>query len=137
MTEKQIKRYFDLAKRAKDFSVFPKYNLGCVIVYKNKVISVGWNIEKENPVQKKYNRYRGYNTDKYNNYIHAEMKAIISVKDMVIDWDKASIFVYREYKDGNPAPAKPCPACTKVITDLGIKNIYYTSNGKYVHEILE
>lgn len=137
MNNKQMKRYFSMAKNASKFGSFPKYKLGCVIVYKNKVISVGWNTSKENPLQKKYNVYRGFDADTAKNYAHAEINALISAKYLDINWNKASIFVYREYKNGSIAPARPCPACMKAIIDIGIKNIYYTDKGKYIHEILE
>lgn len=137
MNNKQMKRYFSMAKNASEFGSYFRYKLGCVIVYKNKVISVGWNTCKENPTQKKYNTYRGFDVDTAKNYAHAEINALISAKYLDINWNKVSIFVYREYKNGNIAPARPCPACMKAITDIGIKNIYYTDRGKYIHEILE
>lgn len=31
----------------------------------------------------------------------------------------------------------PCPSCMAAIKDLGIKDIFYTSNDGYVHERIE
>ena len=33
--------------------------------------------------------------------------------------------------------ARPCPSCMAAIKDLGIKNIYYTTNDGYSYERLE
>ena len=33
--------------------------------------------------------------------------------------------------------ARPCPSCMAAIRDLGIRDIYYTTNDGYVYERLE
>lgn len=137
MNQSSVNKYFSLAKNASKFSDFPKYQIGAILVYKNKIISIGWNITKENPLQKKYNEYRGFDTDTYKNCLHAEMMCIVKARKLDIDWSKVSIFVYREFKNGNLALAKPCLACMQAIKDCGIKNIYYTGNGSFVHESLK
>lgn len=137
MNQNKIDRYFGFAKNASEFGDYPRYKIGAVIVYKNQVISVGWNTTKENPIQKEYNIERGFNVESAKNSLHAEIHAIIKSKDLYVDWKKASIFVYREYKNGIRALAKPCPACEKAIRDLGIKNVYYTGTDRYCHEIFD
>ena len=134
MTEDAVSRYLNFAKNASFMSDYPKQKLGAIIVYKNKVISAGWNCMKENPLQKHYNRYRGYEVETARNCLHAEMLCILKAKDLHIAWNKASIFVYREYKNGHTAMAKPCMACTHAIKDLGIKNVYYTTDMGWNHE---
>lgn len=99
-------------------------------------MSIGWNVVKENPIQKQYNKYREFDVDVARNSLHAEMMSIVRAKKMDIDFGRASIFVYREYKNGELAIAKPCPACMNAIRDIGIKDIYYTGNGSYIHERL-
>jgi deoxycytidylate deaminase len=137
MTQASIDKFFDLARNASMFSDFPKCRIGAVIVYKNKVVSVGWNAEKTNPLQKEYNRLRGFDTESANNSLHAEMMCICKGRKADIDWGKASIFVYREYKNGGLAMSRPCPACFQAIKDIGIKNIYYTGNGSYIYERIQ
>lgn len=127
-------RYFKLARNASEFSDYTQYKLGCVIVYKNKIISVAWNTNKENPIQKKYNKERGFDVDTSRNTLHAEINALIKIKDMDIEMDKVKIFIHRETKDGIRALAKPCPACEKAIKDFGIKNVYYTGKDSYIEE---
>lgn len=137
MSDRHIKRFFEMAKRASEFGEHRRNKLGCVITYKNRVISVGWNLQKENPMQKEYNKCRGFDVDRYSNYIHAEIKALISIRDIDIDWSKVSVFTYREYRNGEMAMSRPCPACMRAILDMGIKNVYYTCKGKFVHEMIQ
>lgn len=123
-----------LARNASKFSDFKKAQLGAVIVYKGKIISVGYNTNKESPLQKSYNRYRGFNTDICKNTNHAEIMAIKNARGIDINWAKASIFVYREKKNGEIALARPCKGCMMAISDLGIKNVYYTKSGGFGYE---
>ena len=93
-----IVRGYKLAKKASGFSKFDKArsrHLGCVICYRNQIISVGWNCEKEHPAQKKYNKERGFDTSGCKNSLHAEMHALILCKDYDVDWSKFSNFFFR------------------------------------------
>ena len=129
-------KYFKLARNASRFSDYPKIKIGAVVVCKNKVISVGWNTTQSHPLQKHYNKYRNvdgreYDVELQSNGLHAEMMAIRHLKG---DLSKCSIFVYREYKDGSTGISKPCQACMKAMEDIGIKNIYYTTENGYNYE---
>lgn len=56
-------------------------------------------------------------------YLHAEIDALVKVKD----WSKAHrIVVTRFNKHGQPALAKPCPICQRVIRQAGIEIIEHT-----------
>lgn len=33
--------------------------------------------------------------------------------------------------------SRPCPSCMAAIKDLGIRNIYYTTNDGYIYERIE
>ena len=143
MNTKQIKRFFKLAKNASEFSDYTKKNIhiGSVMVYKNRVISVGYNTDKTNPIQYSYNVYRQQVDDPNRNYIadkhlpcvHAEMKCLIDTKDIDLDWNKVSMFVYRS-SNGKLRNCKPCKACTKALKDRGIKHIYYTNEDGYCYK---
>jgi len=136
-----IKKYFIFAKNASDYSDFHRNKIskhvGCVIVYKNKVISAGWNISKEHPLQKEYNKERNFNVDSCKNSLHAEIYALIRCIYTDIDWSKVSIFIYRELANGNVAMARPCNACTKAIKDRGIKSVFYTTENGYAKEVFD
>lgn len=128
------RRYYSLAENASSFSDYKKCHIGCVAVYKNKVIAVGYNTNKTNPLQAEYNKYRDYTLPPQKNGIHAEMSCLIKIKDMDIDFSKVIFYIYREDFNGNLAISRPCVACEHALRDYGIKHIHYTDNMKYVYE---
>ena len=137
-----IERGFKLAKNASTFSDC-KIKIGAVLMYKNKVVSVGYNTTKSNPIQKAYNVYRNangreYDVERQNNGLHAEIMALQHAKrSFKGDLSKCSIFVYSEKKDGCKRLTrltKPCNACSKRLEELGIRNIYYTTNNGWQYE---
>lgn len=57
-------------------------------------------------------------------YLHAEVHALVQIKD----WTKPyKLVVTRFTKDGQPAMAKPCPICMRVISKTSIEKIEYTN----------
>ena len=68
--------------------------------------------------------------------VHAEIDCISKIQYMDIRWDKVKVFVYREMLDGSIGMARPCPACMAYIKDMGIRNIYYTTNNGFAHEVI-
>ena len=137
-----IERGFKLAKNASTFSDC-KIKIGAVIMYKSKVISVGYNTTKSNPIQKAYNVYRNangreYDVERQNNGLHAEIMALQhATRSFKGDLSKCSIFVYSEKKEGYKRLTrltKPCNACSKRLEELGIRNIYYTTNNGWQYE---
>ena len=140
LSENRIHHYLKLAKNACYYSDNRKARLGCVMVYKNKIISVGYNLqEKTNPLQKKYNAARGYNPDASyaRNTVHAECHALLKARDLEIDWRKVNVFVFRIKKDGSKGLAKPCPACKAMMKNIGICNVYYSTEEGYCYEKYE
>lgn len=134
-----MKRCFKIAKEARNASDWKGQHLGSVIVYKNKILSIGWNTSKETPLQKKFNKYRTFDEKVYKNSEHAEMRAIRTLlhdyDEKDLDFSKISIYIYRDRKDGSLGLAKPCPACEMAIRSLGIKNVFYTGENSIIHEI--
>ena len=134
-----IERGFKLAKNASKFSDC-KIKIGAVLIYKNKVISVGYNTTKSNPIQKMYNIYRNTNERKYdvekrNNGVHAEIMTLQhATRSFKGDLNKCSIFVYSEKKDGSTRLTRPCMGCSKMLEELGVKNIYYTTDNGWQYE---
>lgn len=130
---KTHKAYFEAAKACAQLSDFPKVSIGAIATYKHRIISSGFNSQKTAPLQKKYNTYRF--SEDTSHSIHAEMsclKPLIGRND--IDFKYVNLYIYREYKTGELAPARPCESCMALIQQLGIKNIYYTNFGGYSHE---
>lgn len=126
-----INKFFTLAKNASTFSEFDRAKIGSVLVYKNKIISVGWNAKKSHPYQKILNKYGKYDEEKINNYLHSEINCLLNVKDLDINWSKVYIFIYREDKNGNLAISKPCLGCTKALISKGINKVFYTDKNGY------
>ena len=58
--------------------------------------------------------------------VHAEMSALVRLSPS--DIRGSVLYVYRERKSHLPGLAKPCPRCSKVLHEFGIKRVYYTTN---------
>ena len=126
LSEKKIKKYLRCAKKVSLLSDNKKTRVGCVVVYKNKIISVGHNYEnKTNPLQKKYNELRGYNPNDSisRNTLHAEIDALLSIEQNIENYNKIHLFIVRSKRDESNGIARPCPACMGLIKKMGIKNI--------------
>ena len=139
MNSSRIEHYLSLAENACVFSDNTRTRVGCVVVYRNSVISVGWNPEnKEHPIQKKYNELRGSytKTPKFTDRVHAEVMALARIKYMFIDWSRVSVFVCRILKDGTREMARPCQACQGYMRKLGVRDVYYTTSNGYSYERL-
>ena len=125
--------YFAAAKSVSELSNFPRVKIGCIAVYKHKIISSGFNSRKTSPIQKKYNAYR-FSADTPH-CIHAEiscLKPLIGRED--IDFKNVELFLYRETADKQLAPSRCCDSCMKLIKDLGIRHINYTTENGYCSE---
>lgn len=139
MTKKQIS-FFNVAKTISDNSDYSPHKIGCIVVYKGRIMSTGYNTNKTNPTQKTYNKYRKFDTDKYPAKTHAEISALSkfvnSCYGLDINWKQVEIYIFRQHKNGTLALAKPCTSCMSYIKHLGIKHIHYTGNDSYIHEQL-
>lgn len=129
-------RYFEKAKQVANISDYYKTHIGCVAVYQGQVIGLGCNCNKTHPTQYYYNKYR-LQKDNMLPKLHAEISCINQIKNLNINFLKVKLYIYRIRKDQPFGLARPCPSCMAAIKDLGIKNIYYTTNDGYSHEHLE
>ena len=130
---KKNRAYFNIAREMSKLSDFPRAQIGACAVYKHKVISTGYNSQRTSPLQKKYNQYRFKVETPH--MCHAEiscLKPLVGRRD--IDFKNVDLYIYREYKNGELALARPCASCMKLISDLGIRNIYYSNEGGFSHE---
>ncbi|MPM13744.1 hypothetical protein SDC9_60103 [bioreactor metagenome] len=129
-------RCFEHARHMAEMSDFRRARVGCIVAYKGKVLSAGFNSHKTHPVMGRYNRYRQFRDYDGDTpaQLHAEVAALVQIANDDIDWGKVDIFVYRLRRDRPHGLAAPCPACRQYIKDLGIKSIWYTSNDGICHE---
>lgn len=133
MITKSDYRYFDKARQAAMISDYYKTHIGCVAVYQGAVIGIGCNCNKTHPIQKKYNNYRKL-SDTMLPKLHAEINCINSIRHLDINFSKVKLYIYRIRKDQPFGLSRPCPSCMAAIKDLGIKDIYYTTNDGYCYE---
>lgn len=130
---KSHRAYFKAAKSVSELSDFKQQHIGAVAVAGHKIISSGFNSCKTNPTQKRLNIHR-FNADTPAT-VHAELSCLLPLinrKD--IDFSNVSLYIHREYKNGNLALARPCASCMALLKDLGIRHIYYTGDGSYINE---
>lgn len=115
---------FRLAKLiSKESTHFPQ--IGAVIYKGNRVISLGFNKIKSHPKLANEDRFFS---------LHAEMSAILNAKQNL---KGCTIYVYREYQDGDPALAKPCKHCMPNLIEAGISKVYYTDNNDDGYSVLK
>lgn len=144
--KKSDMRWFDLAKQEAEKSTFPRFKVGCVVVYNGYVLAAGHNSSKSDTLQKKYNHYR-----KFNNYdtgvmvqhsLHAEIAALKSIPYPIkqeTDWKKVKVYTYR-IALGLPQKrglSRPCLACMEYIKELGIRKIYYATDSGFAAERID
>lgn len=126
-------KLFDKAKKIASVSDFSKIHVGCVAVYHGKIIGVGCNTNKTHPIQKYYNQFRD-SSEIFIPKLHAEINCLNQIKNLNINFSKVRLYIYRIRKDQPYGMSRPCPSCMAAIKDLGIREIYYTSNDGFIYE---
>lgn len=115
---------------------FSAARIASAVVYKGKIISVGFNRRKSHPIQKKYGR------NEESIFLHAEIDALVqATKILTRDEIKSSIIYVarRKHKENQNKEvwglAKPCEGCLKGIKDFGIQKIIYTMEDNKIGEM--
>ena len=131
-------RFFSKARKAAELSDFHKTHLGCVAVYQGSIIGIGYNVNKTHPLQKYYNKYRSidHQSGAFIPKLHAEISCLNSIRHLDINFSKVELYIYRIRYDQEYGMSRPCPSCMAAIKDLGIKDIYYTTNDGFSYERL-
>ena len=96
-----------------------KFRLGAILVYKNSIVSVGMNSYKTHPLMAARTEWP---------FLHAEQHAIIRAG--VDNCEGLDLYIARVLKNNDLAMSKPCDVCIELIKDVGIKNVYYSTNAK-------
>lgn len=109
--------------------------IGCAVVQKHRVISTGCNSQtKCHSLQARLDKERF--GECVPGKLHAETAALLPFVQNNIKLHGASIYIFRQHKDGSLAMARPCPSCMKLIKQCGIRRIYYSSDDGYIREDL-
>ena len=133
MMSKTNKAFFRAAKTVSELSDYPKHKIGCVVVKGHRIISSSCNsATKCHPLQAKLD------SEKYGvecpGRVHAEIAALLPLMRDKVDLNGASIYIFRQHKNGTLAMARPCSSCQKVIRQLGIKKVFYSIENGYAVE---
>ena len=136
MLSKKDKSYFRAAQAVSTLSDFKRVNVGAVLIYKHRIASSSCNSQRTHPLQQKLNKERF--EEETPAKLHAEVRCLLPLlgnKD--IKWRDCELYVYREYKKGGLAMSRPCQSCQKLIKDLGIRIVHYTTDNGYATEEFE
>lgn len=124
-----LPKYFEVLRVvAEDIEPVRNAQLAAMIVYKGRIISVGYNQKKSHPMAAKFSK----NPDAI--FLHAEVDAVIKALKKISEAElkRATLIVARVKTDEKGKVvfgiAKPCPGCTKCIENYGIKTVIYTEN---------
>lgn len=107
--------YFRIAREMSYNSTY-RIRMGAVLVHR-KPISRGYNKLKSHPIYANPEKHIKIS-------LHAEIDCLIKAKK---DVKGSDIYVYREYKNGEPAMARPCNDCIAKLKEFGIKRIFYST----------
>lgn len=111
----------DLAiKVAQSNQSYSRWPMSCILKKGGAVQAIGWNVLKSNPL---------YLDNHCNCSIHAEVAALRTMKYKA---KGCTAYVARIMRSGSTGLAKPCPNCSILLYDAGIKRVYFTTN---THEI--
>jgi tRNA(Arg) A34 adenosine deaminase TadA len=130
LTNKQQKIVRTLFQLARDNDTSTRAKLVAAVVYKNQIVSFGFNSKKSHPFVIPFQK----NEDAI--YLHAETDAIKNaLRTIGIDQlTKCDLYVVRaKYTDKNRSDihlgmAKPCKGCARCISQFGIKRVIYSTD---------
>jgi cytidine deaminase len=111
-------RFLELARRVSLRSDYQRYKIGAVIARKSHVLGVGFNQRKTHP--------RSPSEFKY---LHAEVAAALGIP--LPELQRAAVYVYRERRDGRPGLSRPCAACQRFLSELGVRVAYFTTESGF------
>lgn len=103
------------------------------IVYKNKIVSIGFNNTKKTHPYNLKNRYRSKEQNDISGLVgtHSELSAVIKY-----GWEDLNDHVLINTRidlKGRLANSKPCSGCQNLIKQLQFKHVFYTdTEGKFV-----
>jgi len=124
-----------LSKVAEANDEYPRAKMAAALVKGNKIISIGINRMKTDPLQAKFGK------NKESIFLHAEIHAIKNAlrNYSVEEIRNSNLYIVRVKKISTHdhsftwGMAKPCAGCQLAIDEFDIKNVVYSTdqNGKY------
>lgn len=113
-------------KAAEDSTYYP-FRVGAVIFKGSRILSTGHNGVRSSNIHPRYKNYQ--------ESLHAEQAALLN-----LDWtrlSRCSILIIRLNMSGNLSMAKPCPMCSKLLSYVGIRKIYFSTSSGEIIRLLE
>lgn len=118
-------KFFKLAKKLSLKSTHPQFKLGCVLVKRNAIVSLGFNQIKTHP-KSVFHPF---------NQLHAELDAILTADKRELQG--STLYIYRQHANGTLAISRPCKYCRAALVSVGVKKVYFTDDGGYSYENLD
>lgn len=127
--------YFKAAEGVSSLSDH-RCQIGCVVVKNHRIISSGHNSRDiTHAFQARIDkRYFGVECK---GVLHAETCALLPLIRNRVNLSNATIYVYRQTRDGKISMSRPCPRCMSVIKQCGIKSVNYTTPDGYASESIK
>ena len=119
MKEKFTTAAYAIAMTGTGVGTRGNFRLGAVLVHRNSIVSIGMNSYKTHPLMAARTSWP---------FLHAEQNAIIRAG--MDHCEGLDLYIARVLKNNDLALSKPCKVCIKLIDDVGIRNIYYSTNAK-------
>lgn len=127
---KRLQRHIELASNEALLNEgYSRAKICAVMVYKNRVVSVGYNSSKTHPIQARFAK------NEHAIHIHAEIDAIRKASNILSssEMKKTTLIVIRVKQNGKWGNARPCAGsngqgCQSAISCFGIKNVLYSTD---------
>ena len=132
----KFKRLESISKEMIDFTSNKRCHHFSFILYKNKIITIGYNSKKTHPLNLKHpkiSKETGENISDQK-YVCSELSAIKKLKNLTnIDCSKCVMVNIRYNRNKKIAFSKPCMSCENLLKTHSFKKVIWTDDlGKYI-----
>jgi deoxycytidylate deaminase len=128
MNIKTLNRIKDLTQELKHCCTGRNYRHLSFLVWRNKILSVGFNSSNIHPKVQKMNIYNNY-ADGSEKGLHSEASAlIVNYKGDIADLKYCTLVNTRISKTGQFGMSCPCISCQQLISFCGIKRVLFTNS---------
>lgn len=108
------------------------FHFGALVFNRNEIISAGWCQEKSHPQQARFMKFaKSYKQT--NNWLHAEIHAIIAAKQDIRGCDIA----VARWAENRLKPSHPCGACWQAMLVAGIKRVWFWDERQWIYKYIE
>jgi tRNA(Arg) A34 adenosine deaminase TadA len=121
-TTKKMQRYFELSRNVAYNSPYGKIRHGAILVKGGSILNASFNKDNFSAFGARFRHTsRGHAT------VHAELGCVLGMPRS--STTGSDIYVCRINSEGEYRFSKPCGMCHDAMKHVGIKRVYYTTNG--------